>query len=59
MKKRRFSKISAVWVRRIILLLLIGLLGYKLLAGTCNLWLCGLFVGTIVLYTLLSDYGKA
>ncbi len=57
--KNFFSKIPAAWVRRIILFFLIGLLAYKLLAGSCNLWLCGLFVGILVLYTILSDYGKA
>ncbi len=57
--KRFLTKIPPVWIQRIILLILIGLLAYKLLAGTCNLWLCGLFVGIIVLYAILSDYGKA
>jgi hypothetical protein len=57
--KNIFSKIPAVWIRRVILWLLIILFIVKLLAGSCQLWICGLFVALIVTFMILSDYGKA
>ncbi len=59
MMKQLFSKIPAVWVRRIVLWLLIILFIIKILAGSCQLWICGLFVALIVTFMILSDYGKA
>ena len=59
MMKDFFSKIPAVWVRRIILWLLIILFIVKILAGSCQLWICGVFVVLIVTFMILSDYGKA
>ena len=59
MMKQLFSKIPAVWVRRIVLWLLIILFIVKILPGSCQLWICGLFVALIVTFMILSDYGKA
>jgi hypothetical protein len=57
--KEFFSKIPAIWIRRIILWLLIILFIVKILAGSCQLWICGLFVALIIAFMILSDYGKA
>jgi uncharacterized membrane protein len=46
------------WIGRITLALLIILLVVKLWLGTCNLLLCGAFVGLLVAYVILSDYGR-
>ncbi len=46
------------WIGRITLALLIILLMLKLWLGTCNLLLCGAFVGLLVAYVILSDYGR-
>jgi len=40
---------------RAVLLMLVVLFGVKLLIGRCELWLCGLFVVTVVGYFILSD----
>ena len=55
MKDLHFSK---KWIGRITLALLIVLLMVKLWLGTCNLLLCGAFVGLVVAYVILSDYGR-
>jgi len=54
MRQLQFKK---KWIGRITLALLIILLMIKLWLGTCNLLLCGAFVGLLVAYVILSDYG--
>jgi len=50
---------SQKWLGRITLIVLVGLFALKLIAGSCNLLLCGAFVVTVVAYMVLSDYGRA
>lgn len=50
--------ISKKWIGRITLAVLIILLIVKLWLGTCNLFLCGAFVGLLVAYIIFSDYGR-
>ena len=55
MRQLQFKK---KWIGRITLAVLIILLIVKLWLGTCNLLLCGTFVGLLVAYVILSDYGR-
>ena len=55
MKPLQFRK---KWIGRITLALLIILFVVKLWLGVCNLLLCGAFVGLLVAYVILSDYGR-
>ena len=58
--KKEFMKIpSQKWLGRITLTVLVGLFALKLIIGGCNLLLCGAFVATVVVYMVLSDYGRA
>lgn len=50
-KSKNFHHILG-WVT---LIIIVALLIIKLLIGTCKLWLCGLFVITVVGYFMLSD----
>jgi hypothetical protein len=50
-KSKKFQR----WMGRAVLLMLVVLFGVKLLIGRCELWLCGLFVVTVVGYFILSD----
>ena len=50
------SKVFQRWLGRVALLMLVVLFGVKLLIGHCELWLCGLFVVTVVGYFILSDF---
>ncbi len=50
------SKVFQRWLGRVTLLMLVVLFGVKLLIGHCELWLCGLFVVTVVGYFILSDF---
>ena len=50
------SKAFQRWLGRVTLLMLVVLFGVKLLIGHCELWLCGLFVVTVVGYFILSDF---
>ena len=50
-KSKKFHRILGWATLTIIITLLIA----KLLIGTCKLWLCGLFVITVVGYSMLSD----
>jgi len=51
-KTKKFQKLLG----RLTLTLLIILLVLKFIIGHCELWLCGLFVLTVVGYFILSDY---
>jgi hypothetical protein len=43
------------WITLIILVLLLLI---KLTTGKCMLWLCGVFVVTVLVYFIYSDYVK-
>ncbi|MCF6169629.1 MAG: hypothetical protein L3J66_01455 [Bacteroidales bacterium] len=55
MKRFRFKR---KWLGRITLTVLLALLLLKLWMGSCHLLVCGLFVGLMVAYIILSDYGS-
>jgi hypothetical protein len=45
------------WMGRLMLLLLVILMVLKWVFGWCGLWLCALFVLSLVAWSILSDFG--
>ncbi len=45
------------WMGRIVVVLLILLMALKWVFGWCSLWLCAVFVITVVGWAILSDLG--